>query len=932
MTLLATKLYIPPTRAGWVSRPRLTERLATALERKLTLISAPAGFGKTTLVGAWVRQTELPVAWLSLDHSDNDPAQFWRYVIAALQTVDESIGETALSALSPSQPPPLEPLVTALINDVVNVSHPIVLVLDDYHIIETRSVHASLSFMIDRLPPHLHLVIVTRADPPLSQARRRGRAELSEIRAADLRFTVEETAEFLNTCMGLDLSREDAAALEDRTEGWIVGLQMAALSMQGIDDKHRFVAAFAGDDRHIVDYLVEEVLQHQTPHIQDFVLKTSILERLCGSLCDAVVRETRDWRLEIGSRGESPVSGLCSQDILEYLESSNLFTVPLDSQRHWYRYHRLFADLLRHRLEQSVSAREITTLYLRASEWFEREGLISEAVSHALASGDRVYAARLIERHVLRLFYRSETVLVHNWLKALPEDIVRAHPLLCAVYAACTILARRQSGRALETPARVERWLQAADAALIAQSEAGLSSGPPRKVVAGFIAKFRAYLSQFRGDDPQTVIALSSQALESLPEDDLMFRSALSYNLGVGYLRLGDKDAAKRAFEQAEKIGIASNDLFNASGGIGRRALLVREEGRLHDAAKICRKGLHSISSLAGGRTVPYAGTVYIILGSVLSEWCEFEEAIDTLTKGLAMLELTSARYEQQWGYIEMAAIKRVQGEPAQALDFLTRAEQVWSEGAGLVAAFRARVWLSHVGSHPRYLDDAVQWAQGLQKKLDSGGSEYGVEQLTLARVILAQHRMQSTSESPDLRFLLQSLEEQLDRARENGMLGWEIEVLILQALALQSQRNTEQALACLQRALDLAEPQGYARIFLDEASHEGDGGPIVALLRRAAQRSRYAGKILAVLEAQMRDVRERLVQAQVSPLVEPLTPREHEILRLVASGASNMEISRELFITVNTVKTHMTHIFAKLGVTRRTQAASRARELGLID
>jgi LuxR family maltose regulon positive regulatory protein len=913
MTLLTTKLYIPPTRAGLVSRPRLTERLATALERKLTLISAPAGFGKTTLVSAWAQQAELPVAWLSLDRGDNDPAQFWRYVIAALQTVDGSFGETALTALQPSQPPPLEPLVAALINDIVAAPTPIILVLDDYHVIETRSIHTSLAFMLDHLPPHLHLIVATRADPPLSQARRRGHSEMNEIRAEALRFTVEEAAEFLNTTMGLGLSREDTAALEDRTEGWIVGLQMAALSMQGIDDRHRFVATFAGDDRYIVDYLVEEVLQHQPPHIQDFLLQTSILERLCGSLCDAVTGGDR------------------SRSILHGLERTNLFTVPLDTQRHWYRYHLLFADLLRHKLERSASTQEIATLHLRASGWFEREGLISEAVSHALASRDYAYTAELIERHVLSLFYRSETVLVHNWLKALPEDVVRAHSLLCAVYAACTALAHRDAG-APETFTLVEQWLQAADAALMSQSEADLSGGPSHNVVTGFIAKFRAYLSQFRGDDPQTVIDLSLHALERLPEDDLMFRSALAYNLGAAYLRLGDKEAASRAFEQAEQIGMASNDLFNASGGIGRRAVLACMDGRLHDAAEICRKGLQSISSLAGGRAVPYAGTVYITLGTILSEWCEFEEATDTLSKGLAMLELTGAHQDQQQGYIEMATIKRVQGEPAQALDFLTRAEQVWSESAGLVAAFRVRVWLSQAERHPRYLDDAVQWAQGLRKQLDGGGSEYDVEQLTLARVILAQHRRRSASELPDLRSLLRFLDRQLGLARDSGSLGWEIEVLILQALALQVQRNIEQALACMQRALTLAEPEGYARVFVGEASLDGAGGPMVALLRQAAPRSGYAGKLLAAFEAQKRDAGERLVEPQASPLIEPLTPREREILQLVASGASNQEISRKLFITVNTVKTHITHIFGKLGVARRTQAASRARELGLID
>ncbi|MFL7793573.1 MAG: LuxR C-terminal-related transcriptional regulator [Anaerolineae bacterium] len=914
MTLLATKLYIPPTRSGLVSRPRLTERLATALERKLTLISAPAGFGKTTLVSAWVWQTGLSVAWLSLDQGDNDPTQFWRYVIAALQTVDGSIGEIALTALQPSQPLSLEPLLTALINDVVGASTPIILVLDDYHVIETRSIHAGLNFLLDRLPPHLHLIVITRADPPLFQAHRRGRAELNEIRAEALRFTVKEAAEFLNTTMGLGLSREDTVALEDRTEGWIVGLQMAALSMQGIDDKHRFVTTFAGDDRYVVDYLVEEVLQNQPPRIYGFLLQTSILERLCGSLCDAVV----------GGDG--------SRSILHDLERTNLFTVSLDTQRHWYRYHRLFADLLRHRLERSASAQEITALYLRASEWFEREGLISEAVSYALASRDDAYTAELIERHVLSLFYRSETVLIHNWLKALPEDVIRAHPLLCAVYAACTMLARRQSARASETLALVERWLQAADAALALRSEAELSDGPPRNVVTGFIAKFRAYLSQFRGDDPQTIIDLSSQVLESLPEDDLMFRSALAYNLGVAYSRLGDKEAASRAFEQAEQIGLASSDLFNASGGVGRRAVLACMDGRLHDAAEICRKGLQSISRMAGGRAVPYAGTVYITLGGVLSEWCEFEKAADMLAKGLAMLELTSARQEQQWGYIEMATIKRIQGEPAQALDFLERAERARPKSAGLVAAFRARAWLSQVDSHPRYLDDAVRWAQGLGTQLDGDGGEYDAEQLTLARVILAQHHRRSTSELSDLPSLLQFLDRQLDLARDDGLLGWEIEVLILQALALQAQRNIERALACMQHALTLAEPEGYARVFVGEAFLDGEGGPMVALLRRAAPRSRYAGKLLAVFKAQKRDTGERLVQPQTSPLIEPLTPREREILQLVALGASNQEISRKLFITVNTVKTHITHIFGKLGVARRTQAASRARELGLID
>jgi LuxR family maltose regulon positive regulatory protein len=917
--LLRTKTYLPDVRPKMVVRLRLIERLNAGLGRKLTLISAPAGFGKTTLASAWVRQIERPVAWLSLDRSDNDPVQFWRYVAAALQAADGSIGETALVALQSPQSPPLEPLVTALINDVATSSAPFILVLDDYHVVENEEIHDSLNFLLDYLPRQLHVVITTRADLPLSLARRRGRAELNEIRAVDLRFTVEEATEFLNAHMGLDLSNEDAAALEDRTEGWIVGLQMAALSMQGMDDKHRFVATFTGDDRYVVDYLVEEVLQLQPPHVQAFLLQTSILERLCGPLCDAI----GDWR--------SNQASLSSQTTLEYLESANLFTIPLDNQRHWYRYHHLFADLLRHRLNRSLGAQEIASLYQRASEWFEAEGLISEAVSYALASGDHGYAAELIEQRVLTLFYRSETVLVHNWLKALPEDIIHAHPLLCAVYAACTMLASRDWAQSPELSTLVEQWLQAADDALASQPETQSSDKSLDSIVSGFIAKFRAYLAQFRGDAPQKIIDLSRQALENLPKDDLMFRSALAYNLGVAYWRLGDRDAAGRAFGQAEQIGKASHDLFNASGGICGQAELARTDGRLREAAEICRKGLQSISDLAGGRQVPYAGTIYITLGSILSERCEFEKAADTLTKGLAMIELTSAPQSQQQGYIEMAHVQQARGETAQALDSLKRAEQVWPGAKEFIDSLRARIWLRQAGSDPHCLDDAIQWAQGLDIQLDGGGDEYDAVRLTLARVILAQYRMQSTSGQPDLRPLLRFLDRQLELAQEKDRLGWEIEVLILQALALQTRGDVDQACTILERALTLAEPEGYARIFVDE------GQPAMRLLRRAASRGiaqGYVSKLLAAFERSGLQVSSKAGATSPEPetLTESLTPREREVLQLIVSGASNPEIAQTLFITVNTVKRHITNILGKLEVSNRTQAAVRARELGLVE
>ncbi len=363
--LLTTKFHIPAVRSELVSRPRLIDRLNAGLGHKLMIVSAPAGFGKTTLLSEWVRQAKEPVAWLSLDQGDDDANRFWRYVVAALQTVEATIGKTVQAALQSPQQPPLDTLVTALINDIVTLAMPITLVLDDYHLIRTDLVHTSLNFLLDHIPPQLHLIITTREDPPLALSRRRGRRELTEIRAAELRFAIAEIGEFLNTITRLELSVEDIATLERRTEGWIVGLQMAAISLQerGPADQHDFVTAFAGDDRYIVDYLVEEVFQHQPPYIQDFLLQTSILERLCGPLCDAVC-----------SRGTGVSGRNDSQSILRYLEQGNLFTIPLDNRRHWYRYHRLFADLLRQRLGQSAQTQDITSLYLRASRWCERRG------------------------------------------------------------------------------------------------------------------------------------------------------------------------------------------------------------------------------------------------------------------------------------------------------------------------------------------------------------------------------------------------------------------------------------------------------------------------------------------------------------------------------------------------------------------------------
>jgi LuxR family maltose regulon positive regulatory protein len=607
--LLRTKIYLPPVRPQAVSRPRLVERLSVKSACKLALVSAPAGFGKTTLVREWIQQVGRPAAWLSLDRDDNDPIRFWRYVIAALQTVDDSIGKTTQAALQSPQPPALETLVAALINDLAVVPQSLILVIDDYHLIESEAIHRSLNFMLDHLPAQLRLVVTTRADPPLSLPRRRGRSELVEVRMAHLRFTVEEAAEFLNACMQLDISAEDVAALDHRVEGWIVGLQMAALAMKasslqedGALSKHEFVVAFAGDERHVADYLMEEVLYRQPAHVQTFLLQTSILERLCGPLCDAVT-------------GESD-----GQVVLADLERTDLFIIPLDNRRQWYRYHALFADLLRWRLRQSVREEEVAgseTLHLRASAWYEREGFIADAVFHALAAADFEYTADLIERHVLAAFYRSEVPLVHGWLKALPEDLLRTRPVLCAFYALSTLLAPPYGPEAARL---ADGWLQEAEKGLAAPM--GDMDRAARDELAAYVAVFRAYKARIRGDEPQLAVELSLRALELLPEDSLQIRSALVFNLGVAYWALDQDKTAEETLAEARQLARTCGNHYIVCLATRFRAVIARKHGRLHEAAALCRETIQAIGGSGQEESrFPVLGVVYVTLGEILLEW-----------------------------------------------------------------------------------------------------------------------------------------------------------------------------------------------------------------------------------------------------------------------------------------------------------------------
>jgi LuxR family maltose regulon positive regulatory protein len=919
-SLLTTKLYVPPLRPSFVSRSRLVEWLDEGLRRghRLTFVSAPAGYGKTTLVAEWLRGLRRPVAWLSLDESDSDPIRFLAYLVAALQQVDDAIGQGIQGALQSPQLPPVESLVTALINDIAAQPVAFVLVLDDYYLIGDLAVHEAVGFLLEHQPLQMHLVVVTREDPPLPLPRLRAQGQMTELRTSDLRFTAAEAAAFLNRAMGLNLAPEEVSALEAKTEGWIAGLQLAAVSLQKQTDRAEFIRRFAGDDRHVMDYLVDEVLSHQPEPVQHFLLQTSILERLCGPLCNAVT-----------GRDDS-------QPILGHLERANLFVVPLDNRRYWYRYHHLFAELLRQRLGQSPSfiASEgeeerggVETLHLRASRWYQREGFIAEAVSHALASSDPEHATDLIERYAAVIWDRGETALVHNWLEALPEGVVRSSPSLCIRRAWFAVVdSSEPMGSFVKV---VERWLQDAERAWAARS-----SDADEPASSGFfsdVAAIRAFLSLRRGDDPKEVIEFARQALDCTPERAFGPRTALFFLLGNAYRALGNEHAALQAFADARKAGEAGGSLYAALLAVCNQVIMTCLRGQFRQAAEICRDALRSIAEPfeQAGRLLPAAGPIYILLGTILVEWGDLEEAERALSRGVELTKLVRAAdpYIQRMGYESLIRLKWCQGDMAGALDLAEQLERPGSEGDSLAAAFRARIWLVQAEHDPRCLAVAARWAEERQIELDLDlEGQPSVEQLALARLLIAQHRARG---QPDLQPLLQSLDRQLLAAEEGEHVWWVIEALILKAMALQAQGDTDRALSTLERALALAEPEGFVLLFVDE------GAPMGRLLYEAVARGiapDYAGRLLAAFSA-AKPPPVGLPESQdiEAELVEPLSERELEVLGLIAEGLSNREIAQRLFISPRTVKRHTSSIYGKLCVHSRMQAVAKARTLGIL-
>lgn len=890
--LVSTKLYVPQVRHVVVPRLRLVDRLSEGGQPRLTLISGPAGFGKTTVLAAWARASARPVAWVSLEATEQLPTLFWTYVITAIDTVAPGVGAGVLPLLQAPHPP-MELVLATLLNELGALADGVDLVLDDYHLADGPQIAGDVAFLLEHLPPHVHLVISTRADPALPLARLRASGELVEIRASDLRFTLQEVTAYLNDVVGLDLEAPEIAALERRTEGWIAALQLAALSLRGREDVAGFIAGFAGDDRYVVDYLVEEVLGCQADAIRTFLLDTSILERLSGSLCDAVTR------------------GSGSKSVLESLERSNLFVISLDDSRRWYRYHHLFADVLRAHLLQE-RPETIAGLHSRAAQWYGAAAEPVPAVRHALEAGDVEQAADLVERSIIGMLRQRQEATVHGWLDDIPYDVVRRRPVLAVGFIGA-LMSKGDSDTVEGRLDDLEHLLAdpPADIVVLEESE--------RARVPGAMETYRAALALAAGDPAATLTHADLAIARAAPGDDLTIAAA-SALAGLASWGGGDLEAAHRGYTVAvkglERAGNIS-DVLGCSITLGDLRIT---QGRLEDALRTYEDALR----LAAAHKVdgPLRGTADMVLGvsQIAFERNDLAATAGHLQRVAALGErLGLPQFPYRWRVVR-ARLLEAEGDQGGAVALLEEAERLYvgdySPNVRPVAAQRARVLLAH-----GRIDEALDWARGRQLEPDGDLAyvrEY--EHLTLARILM--HQQDASGKARRVAYGL------LDRLRvaaeAGGRSGTLIEILTLQALTRHAEHGRHDApgaLLPLERALRLAEPERYVRIFV------GEGAPMSTLLSALVRRDpswHYPRRLLAAFE-----------HAPAGPpakgLLDPLSARELDVLRLLATDLDGPEISRRLYISVNTMRTHTKNVYAKLGVNNRRAAVTKAGELGLL-
>jgi len=867
LSILTTKLYAPPPRPKAVKRAHLLQRLAVGTDRPLTLVSAPAGFGKTTLVSDWVQEQQRPLAWLSLDESDADLSRFLAYVIAALQGVAPTVGQGVLAALQGQSSPPMESLMTALINDLDRQQKPIVLVLDDYHRLESKAVDAALTFMLDHMPRSLRLVLVTREDPPLPLGRLRARSQLTELRAADLRFSDREAAEFLNQSMGLALTEADVATLDARTEGWVAGLQLAAISMQDTDDPARLIEAFNGSHQFVLDYLLEEVLNRQDPDTQAFLLRTALLDRFCAELCDAC--------LEPSER--------VARRVLDALEQANLFLIPLDNERRWYRYHHLFADLLRQRLRQVEHPDAVADWHKKASQWFHDHDWPLEAFQQAVATGDVDLATERLLGDTMPLHLRGEIIPVLDWLESLPVDAKNQRPVLWVMHASALMML----GRLASIPPK----LDAAEAAI-----KPFPASPALDNLHGHIATNRAFLAVSQHNVNEMRVQ-SQRALDLLDPHNLPARTAAQWALGHAQALSGERAEARKAHSEAlaisQTIGHRIITIVSTT-GLGYLHWL---DNNLHAAADTYERLLEQ----SGDPPLLIYSEAHLGLARIHYDWNDLGRAAHHLNQ--------AAELADQYEHLDRTV----------ACDW-QRARQTQARhdiGSALTLLVRTRQFAMQQ-AFPFHIPDLI--AEECRLRLRQGDVSGAADLVNDDAPVDARARLAMARDAADQ--ALAVLEPALDEAQSRNWADRQLDLRLLQAQAYATGGRMNDAITVLHTALRLAEPGDIIRRFLDE-------GPAMKRLLVEAQRqgldSAYLRKLLAAFNASSPSTNTR-----GSDLVDPLSKRELVVLGLIADGLSNQAISERLFLALSTVKGHNQRIFDKLGVKRRTEAVARARELGL--
>ncbi len=893
--LIQTKLSAPQLRPLLVQRPRLFRRLDESARGKLTLVSAPAGYGKSTLVCAWIhdKKRESPnsqFCWLSLDVDDDDPVHFLTYFASALQGVSDKLGAGTLGMLQASRPPAMNTLVAMLIDAIVQADIAFTVVLDDYQNISATVIHDTLTFLLEYQPPQMHLVLLTREDPPLPLSRLRAGGQMAEIRFHDLRFDVEDTAAFLNDIMHLNLSENEIAALEERTEGWIAGLQLAALSMRGLDDTRSFVQSFTGSSRYVLDYLIEEVFQRQTADVKDFLLQTAVLERFSAPLCDAVT-----------GRDDSA-------DVLLQLEQANLFIVALDESRQWYRYHQLFADLLRHRTRrQGLLASES---HERASRWYEANDFPAEAIKHALEAKSWNYAADLLENNSTRMLKHGQIATLLRWAGALPEDAIVARPELCISLAWALALSRKVD--------EAERYL-----------EPLLPMAEQYPVFWAQVLTLQAHIARTRHDIPRT-IAYSQRALGLLPTDDFNSRSILGVNLGVAHLYSGDLTAAKAVWMAAAENAQRAKNHHACILAMSFAGQVQAAWGDLHDGASLQRRAIRLGEE---NRALPATGRARVNLAALLYEWNELETAVSMLQSALELSKRTGDNAVEWDAYRTLALVRQAQGKNGEATEAIERAHDAARYGeapanlrlANMIVHLQIALRQNDLAAAARCYrasqaldDDGVSWRSDL---LVNAGCLFSQPGLTWARFLLARGEDRAAAAL---------LADCYEAAAAAGLPHDQINARVWQALAA---ADKESAVSFLTEAVFQGQPEGFVRSFIDAGAALR---PLLQELVSLEVAPVYLGQLVAALEAKTGGPAlsrtPRTLTAPAQPLIEPLSDRELQIVQLLADRQTNAEIALAIVVSVNTVKTHLQHIYEKLGVHDRRTAVVRARELQLIE